>query len=125
MALDADIAAAATTLDLEKIKAQDYRNDLKARLPLAQQQVENDSKKTLEIASMVSLQQDVAGGLLSPQQEIRLAIVRAIGANYMKPTTGTLPGTIAADIENDSTRLRAAVDAVYKIVIGSPDAGSA
>lgn len=109
MALDADIAGAATALDLDKIKAQDYRNDLKARLPLAQ-------TMGAQYTGYVDALETAASGLLTREQELRRDIVRAIAVNYMKPTTGTLPATIDADTANDVARLRAAVNAVFDLV---------
>ena len=116
MALDADIAAAPDLLAVEKIKAQDYRNDLAARLPLAQQHTANDTKKTAEFEEFVAVQQSAAAGLLTPQQEVRLAIVRAIAANYMKPTTtSTQQSFIEYDANLDARKLEAAVLEIEKI----------
>jgi hypothetical protein len=100
MALDADIAQAATALDLEKIRTQEYRDHVNA----AQSQ-----------AAFVAAE---GAKLLDPDAELRLKIVKALAANYMKPTTGTLPATIQTDTANDAERLRQAVAACVAIVKG-------
>lgn len=96
--MDADIAAAAAE-ERDRIRLQEYRNQVRA------------GKAGVDGAIGVSV--------LTLEQDTRLEIVKAIAANYMKPTTGTLAETVAADTANDAARLKAAVDAVVAIVIGA------
>lgn len=98
MALDSDIAQAADALALERLRVQEIRNQAR------------------NAAAGVGVFTGEAAKLLTPDQEVRLAIVKAIGANYMKPTTGYLPDTIEADAKVDAARLRLAVAACLDIV---------
>jgi hypothetical protein len=108
--MDADITAAADALALERIRTQDARDHWK-------RYDTTDSAKADRLAAYLATMNQAAADLLPPRVEVRLAIVKAIAANYMKPTTGTLPETIAADTANDAARLRAAVNAVEDIVM--------
>jgi maleate cis-trans isomerase len=103
--MDADIDAVTTSLDLDKIKAQDYRNELRS---LA-------SYRTEQLAAVQKQVQDqgVLGASLTSGQEFRQNIAIAIAANYCKPTTtSTSQALIDADSANDAQRLKSAVDAV-------------
>lgn len=99
MPIDSDIAGA-DELGLRRIAEQTRRDGVRANMLFLQQNG------------------DVARDILPPAVELRLEIVRAIGANYMKPSTATLDASITADAINDARRLKAAVDEVYRIVMG-------
>jgi hypothetical protein len=103
--MDADITAATTSIDLDKIKAQDYRNEL-ANLA---------SYRTGQLVAVQKQVQDqgVLGASLTSNQEFRQNIAIAIAANYCKPTTtSTLQANIDADSANDAQRLKSAVNAI-------------
>lgn len=104
MALDADIAAASAA-DLEKIKAQDWRNDNAAKRAL-----EDLRLKALE--EQTRIQQQVYGQL--GIEDINALIV-ALAPNYMKPSTATTPEGMAVDAERDGEFLRLAIRKVLDV----------
>lgn len=104
MPLDADIAAASAA-DLEKIKAQDYRNALQSQ--------------TADRAVFRALARDFLDWFRSeyaklPPDDMRHAITLAIADKYMTTSTATDPALILADAQRDAARLKAAVDEVLK-----------
>lgn len=114
MPVDADIAATVDVLSLEKIKAQDYRDHIRRV----------DAREEERLASQKSSANVYAGlasGVPPPKAELRADIVKAIAANYMKPSTATLPESIASDAKLKALRLAAAVVEVEAIVnAGTP-----
>lgn len=102
--LDPDIAAASTTLALERINCQHYRNALDAQR-LHQAALIANEQETIGLAG---LQHSQRGTELSLREQVTLAIA----AKYMTTGPATVPESVALDAENDARRLKAAVDAV-------------
>jgi hypothetical protein len=119
MPLDADIAAA-DPATLEKIKAQDYRDSLKAstareaaRLAAYQADVASMTKFR---ADQMALMREQAALLPAsePELTLRQRMGLAIAEKYMTTSTSTVPATVLADAVNDAARLRAAIDEALK-----------
>lgn len=117
--MDQDIAGATDSFALAKIQAQDYRDNLRGIAVREERRAGLYQQQVAAAATATGVVEREAADLLDPRVEVRLAIVAAIAVNYMKPTTGTLPETIANDTANDANRLEAAVTAVERIVWGN------
>lgn len=134
-AIDPDIATAASIMDLEKIKVQDWRNDAKQRLLLderkqadwkasdaarraaedaqraaaeEQRQIINagDERRTRALEEETQTRKVVAADFY--KQDINELII-ALAPNYMKPSTATTSDGRGTDVERDGEFLRAAV----------------
>lgn len=109
--MDADIQAAATALDLDKIKAQDYRN------ALAQQAADRAAQLALLESHFAWARAEYAA--LPPEDdavEFRRQMAVAIAAKYFTTSTSTVPATIEADAVNDAARFKAALNEALKVV---------
>lgn len=49
-------------------------------------------------------------------EELRFRVTLLLAPNYMTTSTATLQATVDADAKNDANRLKAAVDAVIKVM---------
>ena len=104
MALDADIAAASAP-DLEKIKAQDWRNDNATKRAL-----EDLRLKALEEQTRIQQQVYSQFGI----EDINALIV-ALAPNYMKPSTATTIDGMTSDTDRDGEFLRLAIRKVLSV----------
>ena len=107
--MDADISAAATALDLDKIKAQDYRN------ALAQQAADRAAHRAL-VQSLADWLKTEYTALPDPAAEFRREMALAIADKYFTTSTATLPESIVLDARNDAARFKAALEEAVKAV---------
>jgi len=108
--MDADISAATTSLDIDKIKAQDYRDSIK------QATVDRATQRALLQAFLDwnKAQYDALPAELDNAQELRRSMAVAIAAKYFTTSTATLPESVLADAQKDSARFKAALDEAVK-----------
>lgn len=118
--MDADIAAATSQLDIERIKAQIYRNDFKdlqARREAAFDQQEAHNKlcieKQDEMRALLQAQFDELPVTTppTPEQLIRLRLGPAIAAKYFVTNSNTTPAGWASAAEACAGKFSAALDA--------------
>jgi hypothetical protein len=109
--MDADISAAATPLDLDKIKAQDYRN------ALAAQQADRTAYRAILSGLQAWIQSEYAKipADESPT-EIRRQLTIELASKYMTTSTAVDPALVLADAQKDAARLKAAVDESMKVL---------
>lgn len=109
--MDADITAASTALDLDKIKAQDYRN------ALAQQAADRAAQREViqAFADWIKAQYATLG-TPDPAADLRRDLALTIADKYFTTGTATLPDSIAVDARNDAARFKAALDEAVKAV---------
>lgn len=93
--MDADITAASTALELQKIQAQDRRDAHKAMLALLKSEFD---------------------ALPSTAVEFRREMAVAIAAKYFTTGTATTPESVLLDAQNDARRFAAALDEAVKAV---------
>lgn len=109
MALDTDIQNASAS-DLEKIKAQDWRNDAKARREFDVNREaaweKFEERRTVAIEKQTNLQVGITNDFLLEDVN---RLVFTLAANYLKPSTATTPEGRAADVEKDGEFLLLAV----------------
>lgn len=109
--MDADIAAAATALDLDKIKAQDYRDSLKrAAEDRAAQRALIEAHLSWARAEYAALPPEDAAA------ELRREMAVAIAGKYFTTGTATLPESVLADAQKDAARFKAALDEAVKVI---------
>lgn len=106
--MDADIAAA-DALVLERIKAQDYRNELADLAAHRAAMREHQSAFAAWFKSAYA-------ALPDPQAELRREMALAIADKYFTTSTATLDASIQTDAVNDARRFRAALDEAVKVV---------
>jgi hypothetical protein len=109
--MDADIAAAATPLDLDKIKAQDYRN------ALVSQQADRAAFRTI-VSGMQAWIQSAYSQIPVDESttEIRRRMVIELASKYMTTSTAVDPALVLADAQKDAARLKAAVDEAMNVL---------
>lgn len=110
--MDADISAAATSFDLDKIKAQDYR------LALASQKADR-AAQLAALQSFYAWAQAEYANLPAdqpPAERLRNSLFLTLAEKYMTPSTATVDATILADAANDAKRLDAAFKAASAIL---------
>lgn len=118
--MDQDIAGATTSLELDKIRAQDERADNAAYLALAQQRAA-DARSAREVAhddrvAALEAQRPVFSGE-GEALEFRRNLILALAPNYMKPATTTTTQSLESattEAVADAMRLKAALDEVLK-----------
>lgn len=110
--MDTDITAAATSFDLDKIKAQDYRNALA-------------SQKADRAATLAALQGFYAWAQaeyanLPQEQDPRVKLMNSLfltlAEKYMTTSTATVDATVNTDAANDAKRLAAAFAAAVAVM---------
>lgn len=112
--MDADIIAATTSLDLEKIKAQDYRDNL-----ASQKQGRIQTQAMLDMFVLWAKNEYTAIPTTQPvdMDRIRRQVTASLAEKYMTPNASiTLPASMVADAQGDAARLKAAVDAVMALM---------
>jgi hypothetical protein len=112
--MDADILAAATALDLEKIKAQDYRNALISQ--------KADREAFRGIVQAMQTWQATEYAKLPPEstriEQLRDNLFLKLAEKYMTPPgTATLTATIDEDAANDARRLAAAFREASALIV--------
>lgn len=107
--MDADIQAAATALDLEKIKAQDYRN------ALAQQAADRAAQRAVIDAFVAWVKTEYAAIQPDPLA-FRRDMALSIADKYFTTGTATDPALVIADAQKDAARFAAALDEAVKAV---------
>lgn len=110
--MDADIAAATTAFELDKIKAQDYRN------ALASQAADRESQRALMATFFEWSKGEYMN--LPPVEDVnaryRKNMILAVAANYMKPNAATVDEvSMQKDADTDALKLRMAVEAAMKV----------
>lgn len=113
--MDADIAAA-DALQLERIAAQDYRNE--AADLAAHRAAVRDHLATIraQYAEFVAWTKAEYAKLPDPAAKKRLDVALAIADKYFTTGTATLPESVELDAANDARRFKAAVDAAVAVV---------
>ena len=130
--MDPDITAAATSLDLDKIQAQDYRNELKsiqadraARTALETTRLQayqtsltaQEADRVLRTAALTQFRDWAQAEILKlPAENPRLDLFMRLAEKYMTPSTATVQATIDADSANDALRLDAAFKAASPLL---------
>ena len=104
MVLDTDISAATDLLMLEKIRAQNYREEVAS---LKQFRADQMAMLRDEYANLASVQ---------PELTLRQRVGLSIADKYMTTGTATTPAAVLADAVNDAARLKAAIDEVLKVL---------
>lgn len=107
--MDADIAAATTAFELDKIKAQDYRN------ALASQKVDRAAQLAVVQGLYAWAQAEYTKLPPETPYDRRWAMTLAIADKYMSASTAIDPALVLADAQKDAARLRAAVDEAMKV----------
>lgn len=112
MPLDTDIAAATTSFELDKIKAQDYRNSL------ASQKADRAAQLVVIQGFYTWVQAEFA---MLPQEEsiadrLKRNLFLTLAEKYMTTSTATIDATILADATNDAKRLDAAFKAASAVL---------
>lgn len=107
--MDADIQAAATALDLEKIKAQDYRN------ALAQQAADRAAQRAVIEAFAAWIKTEYAAIQPDPLA-FKRDMALAIADKYFTTGTATTQEAVLLDAQNDARRFAAALDEAVKAV---------
>ena len=109
--MDADITAAATPLDLDKIKAQDYR------IALASQQADRAAFRAIVSGLQAWIQAEYAKIPVDESLvEIRRQLTIELASKYMTTSTAVDPALVLADAQKDAARLKAAVDEAMKVL---------
>lgn len=123
MALDPDIQAA-DPATLEKIEAQEYRNDI-ADLKLHRAAVRAASEAHLAAClaaqqAALAWQKEQYNALppeLTPEQTLRLRLAEGIAAKYFSATTATTAAGWASDAAADAGKFGAALNAAVAEVL--------
>ena len=113
--MDADIAAA-DALALERIAAQDYRNecaDLAAHRAAVR---EHHAALRAKYAEFIAWTKAEYATLPTPEAELRQRMALAIAEKYFTTSTATLPESVTADAVNDARRFKAALDEAVRAV---------
>lgn len=105
--MDADIAAAASALELDKIKAQDYRDSLRKA-------AEDRAAFRALAQGMFDWFKSEYATLPTAANETRTAMGLAIAAKYFTTGTATTPESVLLDAQNDARRFKAALDEAMK-----------
>jgi hypothetical protein len=108
--MDADIAAAVTALDLDKIKAQDYRNALVSQH--ADRLAQTDVIKSMQAWAIANIDLPAA----EVAADVRRRLVLSLAEKYMTTSTAVDPALVLADAQKDAARLKAAIDEVLKLL---------
>lgn len=111
--MDTDIAAATTAFELDKIKAQDYRNSL------ASQKIDRAAQLAVVQGFYAWAQTEYSS--LPPElpaaTRLRNQLFLTLAEKYMTPSsTATTDATIATDSANDAKRLDAAFKAASAVL---------
>ncbi len=113
--MDTDIAAA-DALQLERIAAQDYRNEC-ANLAAHRSAVQAHlAAIRAQYAAYIEWVKAEYAALPDPEAEKRLELAKAIAEKYFTTGTATLPESVLLDAVNDARRFRAALDEAVKAV---------
>ena len=108
--MDADISAAATALDLDKIKAQDYRDALRRG-------AEDRAAFRAQVQSLLDWLRAEYVALPSADAELRRELAVSIAPKYFTTSTAILPESVLADAQRDAARFKAALDEAMKAVV--------
>lgn len=115
MPLDADIAAA-DALALERITAQDYRNEC-ANLAAHRAAVrEHQAAIRAKYDEFIAWTKAEYASLPDEATELRQRMALAIAEKYFTTGTATLPESVTLDAVNDARRFKAALDEAVKAV---------
>ncbi len=109
--MDADITAAATSLDLDKIMAQDHRDS-------AQSAKEFRAAQLAILSGFQAWIQAEYAKIPADEDpvEVRRRLTLDLANKYMTTGTAVDPALVLADAQKDAARLKAAVDEVMRLV---------